>query len=365
MRILFIANHLNVGGITSYLLTLTAGLVGKGHQVYLASAGGQLEQKFRQAGVTIILAPLETKSQLSPKILFSFWKLKKIARAARIQIIHSQSRTTQVLGERLSQALGCAHIFTCHGFFKPKLVRRLFGCWGDKVIAISQEVSEHLILDFKLDAAKIVVINNGIAVKNFGNFSARERMRKDLGINENFLIGIIARLSDVKGHLYLMRAMKNVREVFPAVKLLIIGEGKMKEILVKEAEVLGIKGQVLFIPEASNTQEMLAAMDIFVLPSLQEGLGLALMEAMAQGLAVVGSSVGGIKTLVQNRQNGLLVAPADVSGLAQAMITLLGDAQLRQHLGAQARAFIAANFSQEEMVDKSELVYRQFIKEQA
>jgi len=364
MNILFIANHLNVGGISSYLLTLASGLKQKGHEVYLASSGGELENKFIQAKVTLLKVPLATKNEISPGIFFSFWKLSKAIRKFNIDLIHSHSRTTQVLGDLLGRFLAKPHIFSCHGFFKPKISRRIFGCWGQSVIAISQQVKEHLIIDFKLDKSKISVVPNGIDTKNFGDFSARDRRRKDLGINAAFVVGIIARLSDVKGHLYLVRAMQQVVKIFPAAKLFIIGEGKMQNALIKEVDLLGIKENVLFIPQVSNTQEMLAAMDVFVMPSLQEGLGLALMEAMAQGLPVVGCAVGGIKTLIQDKRNGLLVAPADSAALAQAIIALLGDALLRRALGAQAREFIIANFSKEEMVDKTEIIYQQFFKKQ-
>ncbi len=363
MNILFLANHLNVGGISSYLFTLASGLKEKGHNVYLASSGGELAGKFSASGIKHITAALKTKKEISPKIIYSFFKLRKAIKTNNIDLIHSNSRTTQVLGNLLSRAAGVPHIFTCHGFFKPKFSRRFFPCWGRHVIAISREVKEHLIFDFKLDEKKISVINNGIDIKKFGDFSQRDNTRKSLGINNEPLVGIIARLSDVKGHIYLIRAMPKVIKSFASSKLLIIGEGKMKGILVKEADDSGIKGNVLFIPEAKNTNEMLSAMDVFVMPSLQEGLGLALMEAMAQGVAVVGSRVGGIKTLIQDKINGLLVGPADVEGLAEAIIMLLKDTQIRRNLGINARRFITENFSKEDMVDKTERVYKECLKE--
>ncbi len=362
MNILFIANHLNVGGVTSYLYTLAGGLKEKGHNVYLASSGGALAEKFIAAGIKHIRVPLMTKNEISPKIIFSFFKLRKEAKKFNLDLVHSNSRTTQVLGNLLSRSLNIPHVFTCHGFFKPKLSRRLFPYWGQAVIAISSEVKEHLIADLKLDAKNISVINNGIDTDNFGDFSARDNLRKDLGIDDAPLVGIIARLSDVKGHIYLIRAMRRVVEIFPTAKLLIIGEGKMKKALIKEVDALAIKENVLFIPEIGNTRGMLSAMDIFVMPSLQEGLGLALMEAMAQGLAVVGSAVGGIKTLIQDKINGLLVGPADVEGLAAAIIGLLEDYDLRRNLGVKARKFITENFSKEQMVDHTEMVYKRCLE---
>jgi glycosyltransferase involved in cell wall biosynthesis len=173
-----------------------------------------------------------------------------------------------------------------------------------------------------------------------------------------FLVGIIARLSDVKGHLYLIRAMQKVIKIFPNTKLLIVGQGKMYAQLIKETYALNIKDKVVFISQADNINEMLSAMDVFVMPSLQEGLGLALMEAMAQGLPVVGSAVGGIKTLIQDKVNGLLVSPANVEELAQAILKLLPDSQQRVVLGANARKFIMENFSKIKMVDKTEKFYK-------
>ena len=358
MNILFVANHINVGGISSYLFTLSSGLIGHGHNVYLASSGGELLGKFTAAGVEHVEVPLKTKKELSPKIILSFLKLRKEVEKHNIDLIHSNSRTTQVLGNLLSRYCRKPHIFTCHGFFKPKLSRRLFPCWGNLVIAISQEVKEHLISDFKLDEKKIKVINNGIDLQGFGDVSGRQSFRESLGVGEVPLVGIVARLSDVKGHTYLFKAMPDVLKSFPSVKLLVVGEGKMKDALIKEADDLAIKESVLFLSQVGGAENVLAGLDVFVMPSLQEGLGLALMEAMAQGLAVVGSAVGGIKTLIRDGQNGLLVVPADHVSLAEAIKRLLADKQLRDNLGASARKFIANNFSKEKMVDETERVYR-------
>ena len=362
MNILLITNHLNVGGISSYLFTLASGLKQKGHNVYLASNGGELEDKFSAAGITHFKVSLNTKNEVDPKIIYSFFKLRKEIKKINIDLVHSNSRTTQVLGNLLSRSLAVPHIFTCHGFFKPRLSRRMFPCWGQGVIAISQQVKEHLISDFKLSPSKISVINNGIDTKNFGDFSVRNDLRKELGVSDLPLVGIIARLSDVKGHIYLIQAMQRVINDFPSAKLLIVGQGKMKDALIRQVDDLGIQDNVLFIPEVKNTKDMLAAMDIFVMPSLQEGLGLALMEAMAQGLAVIGSAVGGIKTLIQDQVNGLLVAPADVQGLAEAIIKLLKDLPLRQDLGINARKFIMDNFSKEKMIDGTEKVYNRCLE---
>lgn len=363
MKVLYLVNHLNVGGITSYILTLARGMKKRGHDVYIASSGGGLLGKFQESGINFIFIPIKTKKELNPKIIYSALKLKKLIKRETINLVHSNSRTTQVLGCLLKRISGARHISTCHGFFKRRLLRRIFPCWGDKVIAISEAVEEHLIRDFKVNEDRIRIIHNGIDAGSFTQQSSvlKQEARKSFGLAEGPLVGIVARLSDVKGHRYLIEAVSKIAADFPDIKLLIIGEGKTEAALTRLAAELGIKEKVIILPSVPENARILQAMDIFVMPSLQEGLGLALMEAMASGLAVIGSNVGGIRNLINNGVNGILVEPRDSAGLADAMRDLLLDEKKRQALGKQARDFIVSNFSDTEMVFKTEEVYSECV----
>ena len=153
--------------------------------------------------------------------------------------------------------------------------------------------------------------------------------------------------------------MPDILRRHPDTLLWIIGDGKMKKELTELVDKLKIKDKVVFTPEARDTASALAAMDIFVMPSLKEGLGLAAMEAMAAGLAVVGSNVGGIKTLIQDGENGLLVPAADSVELAGKISSLLANRALAGRLGENARATIAAKFPYESMITDTERVYSQ------
>ena len=366
MNILYLTNHLNIGGITSYVLSLAKGLKKRGHHVYIASFGGGLLSRFIEEGIIYISIPINTKSEISPKILVSMFILSIVIKQDNIDIVHSNSRTTQVLGCLLSNLTHTPHIWTCHGFFKKRLSRRLFPCWGNKVIAISESVKEHLLNDFKVEEKDIRVIYNGIDVEKSKipaspagrkNQKSKIDTKKSFGLGDGPVIGIIARLSEEKGHIYLIKAMKVVIDEVPEAQLLIVGEGRMKKELVNLSSCLGIEKSVFFIPSVADTQEVLSIMDLFVLPSLKEGLGLSLMEAMAEGLAVIGSDVGGIRSLIQNGYNGLLVKSADSQGLSSAILELLRDAEKRTFLGNNARNFITENFSQEKMVLQTEEVY--------
>ena len=359
MRILFITNHLNTGGITSYCLTLAGGLAKRGHNVYIASSGGDYVSKLAANNINYIPIPIKTKSELSPKILISLIKLRRFIKQNQIDIIHANSRTTQVLGALLSKATGITYLSTCHGFFKVRFSRRALPCWGRKVIAISGQVKEHLVGDFHLKDSSIAVVYNGIDINRFkaAGASAKAEAKRKLGLSNAPVVGIIARLSDVKGHIYLVGAMRKVIDAIPQAQLLMVGQGKMKKELLIRVNKLGISRNVVFMPEAYDTGEILCGIDVFVMPSLKEGLGLALMEAMASELAVVGSNVGGIKSLIRHGVNGLLVEPADSAGLAGAILELLENPGKAEKLARQARVFIENNFSQEKMVLETEKEY--------
>lgn len=359
MNILYLTNHLNIGGITSYVLTLAAGLRKRGHKVYVASSGGKLLPDFIAEGIVYLPIPIKTKSEVSYKILISKYKLGKIIREQNIDILHANTRVTQVLSFFLQRALSKPYVSTCHGFFKKRFFRRIFPCWGNKVIAISESVKEHLVKDFRVKEEDIRVIHNGIDVKNFPfpDPGFRIEIKKKLGLGDGPVVGIVARLSQEKGHLYLIGAMKSVLSRIPQAKLLIVGNGRMKKALSELARDLGMEKNIFFLAAVNDTKEVLAAMDLFVLPSLKEGLGLALMEAMASGLGVIGSDVGGISSLIQDGYNGLLTRPADTRGLSYAILELLQNPEKAGSLGNHARIFIEKNFSQGTMVQETERVY--------
>jgi len=363
MNILFLSNHLNTGGITSYLLSLGAGLKGRGNRIFVASSGGDKEERFLQQGIVLIKVPLRTKSEASPKVVFSLFRLLPLIKKEKIDIIHANTRVTQALAFWLYKFSGAPYVSTCHGFFKPRMHRKLFPFWGKIVIAISDSVHQHLVDDFRLKPEKARVIYNGIDIDKFGvrslELGVMSEAKKRFGLKNGPVIGIIARLSDVKGHIYLIRAFKDVLKDKPDAQLFIVGEGKTHDELFGLAKELNIKDSVYFIPTVANTQEALLAMDIFVMPSLQEGLGLALMEAMASGLAVVASDIGGLRNLIRDHQNGILVEPMDVKGLAKAMLELLNDAAKRKNYGETARKFILDNFSQEKMVKETLDLYQE------
>jgi glycosyltransferase involved in cell wall biosynthesis len=356
MKLLILTTHFNHGGITSYIINLAKGLKNRGHHVIVGSSGGSCLKRLEDLGVSHINIPIRTKSELSPKVMISFLKLISFLREKDIQIIHSQTRVTQVLGAWLSFFGGIPFVSTCHGFFKPRLSRKIFPCWGKYVIAISQPVKEHLVNDLKVKERCVKVIYHGIDSERFKLY-VQERPK----INDSPVVGIIARLSDVKGHQYLIRAFKKVLAEIPHAKLLIIGEGPLKKELENLTRELNIEKSVSFMPPVDDSIRVLSLMDIFVMPSVKEGLGLSIMEAQAAGLPVVAFDVGAISNLIKNEETGILVNFADTEALAQAILSLIKDKQLAQRISQNAQQFIREKFPLEKMVEKTEEVYEESI----
>ena len=360
MNILHITNELDIGGITTYVLLLAGNLKKRGHNLYIASSGGELLAKFTEAGVAYIPIPIRTKCEVSPKMAASLFKLLPVVRKNNIEIIHSHSRTTRVLADTLAKMTGRVHVTTYHGFYKKRFSHRVFPCWGAKVIAISEPVETYLIKERGLKKEKIKLIHHGIDVEESkGRLMGSAGLRQRWGLGSGPLIGIVSRLADIKGHSYLIEAMRPVLVELPSAQLIIVGEGKMKEELIGLTKKLGLEKNIIFISTVLDTKEVLSILDVFVVPSLEEGLGLSLMEAMAFGLPCIGSEVGGIKDLIRHGVNGLLVKPADVKGLAAAISELFKDRQKAAALSNNARDFINQEFPLSKMISETEKVYQE------
>jgi len=362
MNILYTTTHLNTGGITNYLFNLANGCIKLGDRVFTVSSGGDWGSRFTEIGATPFTLNIRTKQEFGFKALAAIPRLARIVKDNHIDIIHSNTRVTQVVSEAVSRLTGVPHVTTYHGFFKHAFVRRLFPCMGRRVIAISEPVRDYLVKDLRVPPDKVALIYNGIDTGRFAQTYSAEELRshrKQFGLKEDSLvIGIIARLSTVKGHPDLLRAFAEVRETRKDAELLIIGEGGIKQELLALARTLQIDGAVRFIDSVNDTRIPLSITDIFAMPSLMEGFGLAILEAMAAGKAVVGTRIGGIAEVVEDGKDGLLVTPGDPKGLAGALLKLLNDDQLRKQLGEAARISAAQKFPIEKTVGKTVELYK-------
>ena len=354
MKVLHVTTHMNIGGIGNYILTLSAALKPKGVEAIVASGGGNLEEELDRLGISHRRINIITKSEISPKVLISALALRKIIKREKVDIIHAHTRVSQAAALLASLMTGVPFVTTCHGYFKTRM-RKVFDTWGRKVIAISDAVKRHLALDLGVSDDRIELIYSGVDTEKFTrDYSAEEvdTIKRSTGLRLSPVVGNIGRLSPVKGQKYLVEAMAGVLKKAPDAQALIIGDGEEKEALERQARELGISQSVRFVRSMIDTPRMLPIMDVFVFPSVKEGLGMGLLEALAAGRACVASKVGGIEDIIKDGYNGILTEVGDARGIAGAIISLLEDAELRGRMGERGRNIVREKFALDTMADK-------------
>ncbi|MBU1932479.1 MAG: glycosyltransferase family 4 protein [Candidatus Omnitrophica bacterium] len=367
MKILLLTTHLNIGGISTYTVSLARALKAKGEDVIVASSGGVLVPDLTAGGVSYVNINIATKSELSPKVVSSILEVSRIVRRLGIDVIHSQTRVTQVVGFFASRLCGVGFVTTCHGFFNRNIGRSLIPAWGDRVIAISEAVKEHLTKYFQVPEDMVSLIYNGIEIKKYlRDFSEEEKgdLKDSFGIRKDHaVIGTVARFTPDKGHDVLLEALYEILKEKPNVQLVFVGDGRERYKIIDLTQRLGLTENVIFVKPQLNTVNILSVMDVFMFtPRRKEGLGIALLEALASAKPVVATNVGGISSIVRDGVNGFLVEPSRYELLVEPVIRLLKDRELYKRMSHSGRETVIERFSINGMVDRVHALYREVIE---
>jgi glycosyltransferase involved in cell wall biosynthesis len=205
-------------------------------------------------------------------------------------------------------------------------------------------------LKYKIPEDKIRVIDNGISLDRFEKRVETKKMKTQLGLGEKTrVIGTIGSLVIEKGHIYLLEAARQILDVVKDLKFLIVGDGPLRKALEEKSEELGIKKDVIFMGQRKDVPELLTVMDIFVLPSIKEGLPVALLEAMAAKRPIVATRVGAIPRVIESKDIGILVEPKDISGLREALAGLIDDPEKMNLLARGGFDRVSMDFSSDGM----------------
>lgn len=214
----------------------------------------------------------------------------------------------------------------------------------DAITAVTEEVADAIRKQFFLRSSKVLTIENGIDLDRFTHVHDRMLQRRNLGISgDSFVIGMIANFRKIKNHILLLKAFKALLAERSNLKLVLVGQGFKGDPEGSEDEINrfvkdnSMTDNVVFTGYRADIPELLAAMDVFCLTSLNEGLPISLIEAMAAGLPVVGTNVNGIRGLIKQGVNGFLVDPWDITGLENALRVLMGNDKIRRTLGENSR----------------------------
>ena len=349
-----------MGGTEHMILDVAASLdKTKFRSIVITLLGeGELEQRCKQHDIFYHSVNMKSKFDF-----FSLGRLKKILRSLNIDILHSYLFHANILGRFFGKKVGIPVIIS--GQRNVDLWRRWYHNMLDRLtarycqlfISNSEAGKKMLIEKVNVPENRISVIHNGIDVDAYADCA----LRKNLSAPIKLLT--IGSLTQKKGQVHLLDAVAGLKKNGLHCVLTILGEGPLSIDLPKKAVQLSIQEIVHFEGFKSNVADYLAQTDIFILPSLWEGLPVSLMQAMACGIPCVATRIGGVCELINEGKNGVLVKQANSTQLAEAVLALAKNDDLRYTLGQNARKTIGENFSRQTMIEKLNHVYATIYRE--
>ncbi|MGH7197742.1 MAG: lipopolysaccharide heptosyltransferase II, partial [Candidatus Omnitrophota bacterium] len=352
MRILQILPELKSGGVERGTVDLAKYLRKNGHHAVVVSAGGPLVGDLTSAGVVHYTLPVHKKSPFA--VIHSVSALVKIVRKENIDIMHARSRVPALIAFFASRRTQVPYLTTCHGFYSKHFLSRMMG-WGKIVIVASHIIGKRMRDDFGVPYHKIRFIPRGVNLEEF-------KLRPAGALNP-VIVGLIGRLTPIKGHPLFLKAMARVARVFPHVKVQIIGDTdkpQYREELILLARRLGLAHCVEFLGTRYDIPQLLSQMSALAAPSVgEEAFGRVVIEAGACGVPVVATQIGGLVDIIENEKEGLLVPPDDPRVLADALIRLLKDREFAGRCAANLRNKVEKEYTLDLMFEKTLEVYRE------
>jgi glycosyltransferase involved in cell wall biosynthesis len=356
------------GGGSVVVLAITRGLLARGDEVWVLCADDANAAGFGATGAHVVRTPVWTRC-IQPLDVVPLAHLYRLCRRERFDLVVAHTSKGGFLGRLAARTAGVPHIvYHAHAYYfnhmHPGLrktvyvgLERFAARFGDFTITVSEEHRRGAIA-CRIDAPeRIHTVLNGIDLRPFAAADGR-LVRAQLGFApDDILIGAVGRLQCFKGYEYLIRALPQLFADFPRARLLICGTGPLEAELRRECGRAGVTDRVHFLGFRNDVPQLLAAFDVFVQPSLREGLSIALIEAAAAGLPSVACEIAGNAEIVAHGKTGLLVPPANPPALATALHALLADPTAAGAMGREARLRAEALFSEERMVAENLAAY--------
>lgn len=376
LGVLQLVGNLDVGGAQQVVVTLSKYLARSGHRPVVATfRDGPLRSDIEQLGIPVVVLGRRKGSVLAVHhfiggMLRTRRALAELVARHDIDVIQTHLlRSLDFLVATLRRTHGRPLVYwTFHNYnfmlrrehlpnhqwlLRPKQLAyrwlyRLLSRRVSGLVAVSDEVRESILQEIGGVGAKIVIIPNGVDVDLFGDTADRDRLRSELGAHpDDFVMAMVATFKRQKGHVHLVEAMARVHPSHPEARVFLVGDGELREDMTAKVEEAGLSGTIHFLGSRRDVAALLAASDCFVLPSLWEGLPIALLEAMASGLPCIATHVSGTEQVVVPGVTGLLVPPGDSTAFAAAIGDVLADRRRAGEMGAAGRRRVQSDFSAE------------------
>jgi len=332
IKILYVITSLGIGGAENLLLSYLQNLDKKKYSFYVLCLRDKPDDLSYEISKYAQIINLKMKSKFNPTVIF---QLLKVIKKIQPEIIHTHLFQPRIYTTFAHFVYGHGVLITHkHSIVNPRkhhifmLLEIVAILFNKKIIAISESVKQSLHKYEFIPRSKIFVLTNSI---DFMKFNEASKL-KTYSIEKSIVIGTVGRVERVKGINYLLLAMKIILKQYPNAKLEIVGDGSELNELKLLTEKLGISNSVIFFGKLAHPIPNYSRMDVFVLPSLLEGFGIVLLEAMAAGIPVIATSVHGIKEVVIDGKSGILIPPRNPEAIANAVSRLIEDPQLGKDL---------------------------------
>lgn len=355
MNILQVLPELNVGGVETGTLDLAKYLLRLGHKAVVVSNGGSLVKELESFGAVHYCLAVNKKSPFV--ILKTIGQLAAIIKKEDIDIVHARSRACGWAAFFAAKKTGRVFITTCHGYYRKHFFSCVMG-WAKRVICPSNVVARHMIDSFCVPRERIRLVPRSVDLERFKFICPQEKRGRD------FNVGIIGRITPIKGHLYFIKAMAKLSQEVPQLKIWIVGDSPASKEAYKEqlqilVRRLGLWQLTQFLGVQRDVPEILKNLDLLVLPSTaQEAFGRVVIEAQAVGVPVIAAKVGGVVDIIEHEKTGLLVAPADPQAIADAAVRIFKNTDFARELSIAAYDKVKQKYNVELMVENTLKVYK-------
>lgn len=354
-----ITYSLSIGGSEMVAKDLAIKLTKKNNnkvEVAAIEFGGELEKEFSKNNIPCHVIGRGPKEYIQPMLRF-----KKIFSQFKPDIVHTHHLHSLVYSAIPAKLAGAKIIHTEHEYFllsakRHKLYLRALSTLCEQITGVGHEITDFLKNSVHIPANKLTTITNGIDIQSFEKRKKEARAKYNIAPQEQ-VIGIVARLGKEKDHATLLESFRLSANTFPNLLLLVVGDGEERENLVKKCNELGIAPKVRFIGASNDIPNLLAAMDIFVLSSLAEGLPLSMLEAMASGLPIVTTNVGAIPSVIDNISTGLLAKPGDAKDISEKLNQYLSNSQLANSYAIAGKQLVSEKFNLGDTVEQYLALY--------
>jgi glycosyltransferase involved in cell wall biosynthesis len=355
--------ELGFGGGETQVLGLTLALAAAGHRAELiCDPAGRLWERATAEGIRC--HPIRIRNAID---LAAGVKLRAILKREHYDVVHFHTSRAHSMAP-FARGFASTLVVTRRMDYRPNRVFAplLFNRAVDGVVAISEGVADSLAAA-GVDRQRITVVHSGVDCDRFRPPTARERAdaRAALGISDaEILVSAIGALEQRKGHRYLIEAIGALPAPPASLKLkcFIVGQGSVHKVLQGEIAVIRSLERIKLLGRVDDPRELLWASDIFAMPSLKEGLGVAALEAMASNLPIIASDVGGLREVVEDGRTGIVVPPGNPEKIAAAIRRLAESEALRKQIGAAARVRVVENYSMEKMAARTLALYRECVR---